>query len=504
MTHNEIETLRRKKLCHNCVGEEFLSEEIASRGRKLKCSYCGTVARCYRLDALSDRIAGVFAEHFTRTSDQPDAFESSMLADRESTYEWDRHGERVVDAIREAAQIPQEAATDIQAILEYDHSDYDAAALGEETEFAGDSHYEEKDVRDDAWQDEWRSFEQTLKTRARYFGGGAASLLESVFQGIEAMETARGRPVIVEAGPGTRLTRLYRARVFQSDEKLGRALGRPDQELGSTPAVLASAGRMNARGISVFYGATHPLVALAEVRPPVGSQVAVARFEVVRRLRLLDLTAFGSVRIRGSIFDPGYAVRLERAAFFESIARRMTKVVMPDDEEFEYLATQAVADFLATRSDVEIDGIVYPSAQTRLPRSGSGKRRRALNVALFHKAARVAALDLPEGTKLETSTSQMYEGGPEREYTVVETVPAMEPVPEPVAEPQESGSRWRFDGAALASLAAELETIDPDDRSATLRIDVESIRVHVVRTVKITTERHRVHRYRRDAQNPDF
>jgi RES domain len=49
---------------------------------------------------------------------------------------------------------------------------------------------------------------------------------------------------------------------------------------------------MNAQGIAVFYGATDPLVALADVRPPVGSTVAVGRFELIRPVRLLDVEAF--------------------------------------------------------------------------------------------------------------------------------------------------------------------------------------------------------------------
>lgn len=466
MSYDEVEVLRRKKICHKCVAERYLSEEIERRGRRLKCSYCGTTAKCYRLEELSERIAGAFAEHFTRTPDQPNAFESSMQADRESTYEWDRRGEPVVDAIREAAEIPDAAASDVQAILEDDHSDFDADAFGDETEFAAGSCYEERDVSDDTWLDEWRAFEHTLKTRARYFGGGAAGLLESVFGGVDAMVSAAGRPLIVDAGPGTAITRLYRARVFQSDEKLEVALGRPDRDLGSTPAALAAAGRMNARGISVFYGANHPLVALAEVRTPVGSQVAVARFDIVRPLRLLDLTAFASVRVRGSIFDPAFKGQLERAAFLKSLAMRISRPVMPDDEEFEYLATQAVADFLATRPDVVIDGIIYASAQTRLPRKG-GKRRVARNVALFHKAARVEELSLPEGTKLEASTSQMYEGGPEREYTVVEVVPTIEPIREEEPTPGISTPPLRLDGAELAALARELALPDSDDRMAT-------------------------------------
>lgn len=56
---------------------------------------------------------------------------------------------------------------------------------------------------------------------------------------------------------------------------------------------------------------------------------------------------------------------------------------MPDDELFEYLATQAVAGFLATEASVPIDGIIFPSVQA----AGD-----ALNVVRFHKAAHIEAL----------------------------------------------------------------------------------------------------------------
>ncbi len=36
---------------------------------------------------------------------------------------------------------------------------------------------------------------------------------------------------------------------------------------------------------------------------------------------------------------------------------------MPDDEPSEYLATQAIADFLATESAIRLDGIIFPSVQ---------------------------------------------------------------------------------------------------------------------------------------------
>ena len=119
--------------------------------------------------------------------------------------------------------------------------------------------------------------------------------------------------MIVDAGPGASLGAVYRARFFQSDDKLEVALTRPDKHIGPPLSAFANAGRMNAHGISVFYGASDPMVALAEVRPPVGSKVAVARFEIVRPIRLLDPTALGDDATIGSIFDPTLKPRLDHS-----------------------------------------------------------------------------------------------------------------------------------------------------------------------------------------------
>jgi len=68
----------------------------------------------------------------------------------------------------------------------------------------------------------------------------------------------------------------------------------------------------------VFYGATDPDVALAEIRPPVGSRVVVGKFGLQRPLRLLDVAALESVFVKGSIFDGGYIRRLEQAKFWNA------------------------------------------------------------------------------------------------------------------------------------------------------------------------------------------
>lgn len=487
MHQEEIDELKEKRLCRHCVGEAYLRAEIQAAGKPAECAYCGETAESFTIGEMCERIEAAFAQHYVRTSNQPDSWQLSLLSDRESDYDWERDGEPVADAIMNAADIPQEAAEDIQSLLADEHGDFDSAAMGEETEFDGESYYEEKGASDEAWQEEWRSFERSLKTEARFFSRTAAAHLASIFEGLDVMETRDGRPLVITAGLGTALTSVYRARVFQSDNQLAEALARPDRHLGSPPTLLAAAGRMNARGISVFYGANTPEVAIAEVRPPVGAQVAVAQFEIINPLRLLDLTALKDVAMGGSVFDAALAGRMERAMFLRSLSQRITRPVMPDDEAFEYLATQAVADFLATEAETPLDGIVFPSVQA----AGA-----VMNVVLFHKAARVEARDLPDGTEVSARTGRWEEEGWEVDYEVIEQTPPALPPPAEGNAPSA--------GIDLASLIRPWTPPDEDWREPALRIVIDSIKVHVVERVQFKTSEHAVRRLRWEKRDRGF
>ena len=171
---------------------------------------------------------------------------------------------------------------------------------------------------------------------------------------------------------------------------------------------------MNAKGISVFYGATDPEVAIAEVRPPVGTRVVVAEFEILRPLRVLDLRNLGGASAEGSIFDEAFVDLCHKAAFLQTLSDILCASVVPDHEDLEYLPTQAIADFLATERKPALDGIAYPSTQI----DGSG-----YNVVLFHKAARVEELVITEGARLKAFTRIPDEEGWCPEYNVVEDVP---------------------------------------------------------------------------------
>lgn len=163
----DVDVLKERKLCFHCVGEKFLTAEIRAQGKRGKCSYCGKTRQQYSIETLAGRIEIAFEQHYARTANEPDAIQSMMMGDKESTYHWDREGEPTISAIANAAVVDEDAATDIQRVLAAKYHDYEG--IEQETEFDEEVHYEENGTDDARWQEEWTDFERALKTEARFF-----------------------------------------------------------------------------------------------------------------------------------------------------------------------------------------------------------------------------------------------------------------------------------------------------------------------------------------------
>lgn len=258
-----------KKICYDCVGEAFLRGVIEKEGIVAACDYCGGgEGSCIYIEQLADHVEGAFERHYQRTSDQPDMYESMLMRDKEMSYEWERHGEPVVYAIAEAASIGEGAAESVLDILTDRHADLEAAQMGDECEFDPESHYEWKSVRDYEFTSEWQSIERSLKSEARFFNQGAEAFLARLFANLDGHVNGDGHSVVVTAGPDADRQSFFRARVFHKGGELEEAMMRPDLNLGPPPSRFARAGRMNANGISVFYGASDESVALLRSAPP--------------------------------------------------------------------------------------------------------------------------------------------------------------------------------------------------------------------------------------------
>jgi hypothetical protein len=471
------------------VGEAYLRSEIQRRGVEADCSYCERHEKTFSITEMADAVELALKEHFYQTPTEPSDMESAMMS--EGDYDWERKGDPITFVIEESAQVERKPAEDIQKVLEERNHHFDPDSIGREEPFEEDAHYAATDVDVAESQAGWFHFEKVLKTQARYFSRTAEETLRSIFEGIYEHKTREGHAVIVEAGPDKPLAAIYRARVFQSDKKLEEALKRPDKDIGPPPPLAAATGRMNADGISVFYGATDPLIALAEVRPPVGSKVVIGRFEFLRTVRLLDVEALRSLNITGSLFDLSYKRSLERAEFLKWFSRRISMPVMPDDERFEYLATQAVADFLATNSNPPLDGILYPSMQ-------GGKDKR--NVVLFHKAASVQSLDIPKDTEITAHLYEQNDDGVEIYPWVSEYVPSSGALLEAAPIQLES------DGLLVSEVldSPDPEDYDCDRREPVLKLDISNLQVYVVKAVEFQTESYSVHRHRSEKRESAF
>lgn len=446
-----------KRLCEACVADPGLKSIIEAEGSDGVCDYCGQDGKTLAIEDVAGRVEEIFERHFVRTSTAPDAFQAAMLADKDGDYEWERSGEPVVQIIAEVLRSEEEPAEDIRSVLADRHGSWDDM---DESEFDDDSHYREQRIDDSEWQTAWARFETELKTESRLLTKGGLARLEAVFGGVEDLRTWRNGALVVAAGPGTDYPSLVRARVFQSDDKLEEALLRPDLHLAAPPSRLATPGRMNFQHIAAFYGATDADTALVEVRPPVGSNVAEVQFNILKPLRLLDLTAVTSAAAHGSYFDPGYAEFSRRMKFLRRLAERMTLPVMPDDVVSEYLPTQTIANYLEHILEPPLDGIVYPSTQV--------ENATGLNVVLFRKAARVKSLAPPDGVRLTLRTGDWYDDEWEQAYTVVERPGPGSP------SPDDDDDDWR----------PGLPTPE-DNRPVVLSVDLPSLKVRKVNWLKI-------------------
>ncbi|MDV3662426.1 hypothetical protein CMU70_18495 [Elizabethkingia anophelis] len=193
----------------------------------------------------------------------------------------------------------------------------------------------------------------------------------------------------------------------------------------------------------------------------VGSKVITAKFKIVRNLQLLDLRNLKNAIESVSVFHPAYKQKMEKAVFISKLSKIITQPVMPGDEVFEYLPTQAIADFLSAQYRVVYDGIIFPSVQVK----GEDK----INVVLFNKSSKVRSYYLPKGTRTRVQDEEPDDYGTWKFYQVTHLVPP------------------------LKNIESDAEN-NSQVENANLEIEINSIEVNDINAVQFTWESHSVSR----------
>ncbi|MEJ1402437.1 MAG: RES domain-containing protein [Candidatus Sedimenticola sp. (ex Thyasira tokunagai)] len=479
------------KVCADCIGEAYLRDQIMQNGEVVCCDFCGSELHpTIELEELAEQVHSVLEEHFYMTSPDPEGID--LLAAKEGY--WEQPGEPVAYAIMNLIDSSEELAEAIRECLSDKYDPWGKDAMIDPCPYADDSQYEEKAIDTYEFQESWTSFRQEILSRYRFFNQAAKSALEHLFQGVAQLVTHDGDPVVRVFGPSDS---MFRARLAKSNGALEEILKTTPESLGAPPGRYASAGRMNAEGISVFYGATDVDTCIAEIRAPVGSHVVIGRFVPLRELRILDLTRLRKVFLRGSLFDSEHSEALSRVHFLKRLEAELSQSVMPGSEDRDYLPTQVVAEYLGTHPDMELDGVMFTSSQvvTEKGEEIDGEEQQGKNLVLFSHATGLEGYDVPDGMEIEV---HRYHGDPEDpDHTIWiwETVPDTRGKEDAASPSDTVFDLWN----PVHSSALPEELAEP-----AIRLDMESIEVRRIEGVSYRTFSFDVSRHRSSAKDSDF
>lgn len=452
-------------ICHECICDEFLSAEIDNTGEVNTCSCCGNnEEKCWSLNDLSERVKRQFDKYYALTASEPEMWEQALMRDRESDYEWYRDGDEIVAIVEEITGLPNHIC---EALIEpwsggpfWSHHN-----PGEEDPYGSDARYELNVSSSTAIESRWAEIQYELLHRSRFFSKATHEFLADLFYGVQDLRSFL-HPVIDVLEPAS-FEGLYRARTAYDDNDVRTILEGLPHQLGVRRGRAVSAGRMNAAGVTVMYGAYEPATCIAEVRAPVGSRVVIGKFKLLRPIRVLNLKTLERCYERPSIFDPEHQKKVDRFAFLRSLSRRLSAPVFSHNAHFDYLATQCIAEYIAAM-DPKIDGVAFASSQ-----AGGN----SMNLVLFDDSCHVSSLDPSLGK------ANFYDF-PESEYdefsgpNLIFDAPQVQAVPQaPVIPPAVDDED---DSDEFPPKSQQAQNLPP---APTLALDLYSIRIHKINAV---------------------
>mgnify|MGYP001184532459 CR=1 FL=1 len=338
-------------VCFSCIGDQFLKKNIQENEPHHECSFCGALKPALTVDALADRSFLPFME--------------CVKADTSSSD--DQSGVSLDVAVSKMLQSSKSVADAVLQMMKQKHRQDHIEQCGWDI-FDPDCLYHFGIPFFNLRETHWDSACHSLKGDSRFFNEKIKKLLDSIFDNLP--QTA------IRFFGSDNETRLYRARIANSETHACEILKHPAEQFGPPPLGNIFGGRMNPVGIPVLYTALEPETACAEVRPHLGATVVIASLAPIRDLKLLDLTSLGNYEIDVSPFDPDVGDKLDRQFFLQYFSKLLARPVNPQSESIDYLPTQCVADYLANSPTLKLDGFICSSAM----------KKEGRNIVLFKHA----------------------------------------------------------------------------------------------------------------------
>ncbi|MXZ81520.1 MAG: RES family NAD+ phosphorylase [Gammaproteobacteria bacterium] len=157
----------------------------------------------------------------------------------------------------------------------------------------------------------------------------------------------------------------------------------------------ATEGRANPKGIPVLYLSNERKTAMSEVRPWMGSLVSCAHFEIIRPLRIVDLSVHHQDNAVSYLFGPEPDVIAREKAVWTQIDQAFSEPMTSADDVADYVPTQVIAELFKVEG---YDGIAYKSTF----------EENGYNIALFNPDdAKLTCCSLYRAKSLEFSFEEV-------------------------------------------------------------------------------------------------
>jgi RES domain len=346
-----------KYICWKCFEDAALSSEIKSDGRSARCALCNGRRKSLSFEQLGKRLGDVIQEHF-----QPGPEVRRFGDDDKCRYE--QEGETLSSVLQEVLgqcfDLEEELLQAIVESEEYDPRD------GDQPFFDTSCLYIPNPVSDHEYWASWVQLTAELTHVRRFFSESAKRLFDDLFGDAEQIQVWDKKNKVHQ--PVVRIAKkgfgIWRARVCESRSLVEKIVEEPMLHLGPPPPNRARAGRMNAEGIVVFYGALERDTCLAEMRPSLGGDLIAGQFKTTKEMRILDFEGLERAQHGASLsyFQSDFVRQIARRKFLSHLHSLISRPVLPGNES-EYIVTQTLTEYLAHIYKPALDGISFSSTQ---------------------------------------------------------------------------------------------------------------------------------------------
>lgn len=336
-------------VCARCVDEPYLRKLVAEKATSTTCSFCddeGDRPIASPMNLLIETVATATLKRYADVDEAGTPYAEGSYIDEPIGTE-----EVLADMGFEAEPDVWEAVVNAFTTtdwVEAPHGSWGELSLSKELNYA------------------WEGFCHEVRYRTRfYFHRRVHKEPQDGISSAEMMD-AVGRLILraglVQTLEGTQ--DLFRGRIRRpGDDWEPNAAS-----LGAPPPDLARSGRMNPTGIPYLYLAFDLNTMLSELGPLGPDEVIEAGvYSLPTPIAVVDFTALPPMP---SLFDPSNAGRYDEVLFLHRFVREISvPVERPRLADIHYVPTQVMCEYIAQAlevpDEVEIRGIVYPSAAHR-------------------------------------------------------------------------------------------------------------------------------------------